>query len=195
MSRWENVESLFAMSNELKDHNKFMEIFTTPKNYLPQTEQEKIEFEEFSLVASSMAILIHIALADSVLKGEEREQVVTDLIYQLEQRPFEFSKLSEKFGKDEREIISKMFDKLANDYLEGLVDLDKIIDTICMIYQNNPEKKFYIIRLCYFCALSDYDFDDTERTAIKDIAAKLNVSTEDMNRIENEVKNEVIDVR
>jgi len=195
MSRWENIESLLAMSTELKDHDKFLEMFTTPKNYLPQTEQEKIEFEEFSLVASSMAILIHIALADSVLKGEEREQVVSDLIYQLEQRPYEFSKLSEKFGKNEREIISKLFDKLANDYLEGLVDLDKIIDTICMIYQNNMEKKFYIIRLCYFCAFSDYDFDDAERTAIKDIAAKLNVSTQDMNRIENEVRNEVIEVR
>jgi tellurite resistance protein len=195
MSRWENVESLFAMSTELKNHDKFLEIFTKPKNYLPQSEQEKIEFEEFSLVASSMAILIHIALADSVLKGEEREQIVTDLLYQLEQRPYEFSKLSEKFGKSEREIISKMFDKLANDYLEDLVDLDKIIDTICMIYQNNMEKKFYIIRLCYFCALSDYDFDDAERTAIKDIAAKLNISTDDMYRIENEVKQEVIVVR
>jgi len=194
MSRWENIESLFAISNKLKDHDEFLEIFSKPKNYLPQTEQEKIEFEEFSLVASSMAILIHIALADSVLKGEEREQIVSDLIFQLEQRPYEYSKLSEKFGSQEREIISKMFDKLANDYMEGTVDLDKIIDTICMIYQNNPEKKFYLIRLCYYCALSDYDFDDAERTAIKEIAVKLSVLPEDLKRIESEVKREVIHV-
>jgi len=49
--------------------------------------------------------------------------------------------------------------------------------------------------LCYYCALSDYDFDDSERTAIKDIAAKMNVSEEDMQRIEKEVKEEVINVQ
>lgn len=190
MPRWKNIESLFAISKEMHDQDKFLKIFTTPKNYLPKSDQEKKEFEEFSLVASSMAILIHIALADSVLKGEEREQIVSDLIFQLEQRPFEFSKLSEKFGKHERDIISNMFDKLANDYIEGKVDLKKIINVICMIYQHNPEKKFYLIRLCYYCALSDYDFDNTERTAIKEIAAKLDVSQADMLRIESEVKKE-----
>ena len=195
MPRWDNIESLFAISKELRDQDKFLQIFTKPKNYLPKSDQEKKEFEEFSLVASSMAILIHIALADSVLKGEEREQIISDLIYQLEQRPYEYSKLSEKFGQHEREIISNMFDKLANDYIEGILDLDKIIDVVCMIYQNNPEKKFYIIRLCYYCALSDYDFDNAERTAIKEIAEKLTVSNEDMLRIETEVKKEVVNVK
>lgn len=190
MARWkEGIEKLISFTSE-PDHS--LEDFFKPKNYLPQSDEEKKIFEEFSLVTSSMAILIHIAEADRVLKGEEKEQIINDMIFQLEQRPFEFSKLSEKFGNYEKEIILNIFDKILNDYKTGKLDLEKIVDVITLIYQNNPEKRYYLIRLCYYCALSDYDFDTAEKQAINSLAVKMKVPADELKRIEEEVKKEVL---
>lgn len=190
MARWKNsIEKIMSFTTE-PDHS--LEDFFEPKNYLPKTEEEKKIFDEFSLVTSSMAILIHIAKADRVLKGEEKEQIINDMIFQLEQRPYELSKLSEKFGKYEREIILNIFDKILDDYQNGKLDLEKIVDVICLIYQKNPEKRYYLIRLCYYCAYSDYDFDRSEKETILSLADKLQVPQEELKRIEKEVKEEVL---
>lgn len=191
MSRWrKGVEKIISLTSE---SDQSLEEFFKPKNYLPKTEEEKRIFEEFSLVTSSMAILIHVAKADRVLKGEEKEQIINDLIFQLEQRPYEYSKLSEKFGEYEREIIENIFEKILKDYHSGKLDLDKIVDVITLIYQNNPQKRYYLIRLCYYCALSDYDLDSSEKRAITALAGKMKVSPEEMSRIETEVKQEIME--
>ena len=193
MARWsKQIEKIIKLTSEVSSQEKFLEAFLKPRHYLPQTDKEKKEFDEFSLVTSSMALLIHIAKADKVIKGEERERIVSDLIYQLEQRPFEYDELAEKFGKYERDIISNMFDKLLNDYENSKLNLDEIIDIICMTYQNNPDKRYYLVRLCYYCALADFDFDKSEKTAIEEIAKKLKVDSDEMRRIEKEVREEVI---
>ena len=195
MARWsKQIGNILQLSSKTSDA-QFMESFYTIRNYLPKTEQEKEEFEEFSLVTSSMALLIHIAKADNVLKGEEHERIISDLIFQLEQRPYEYSNLSEKFGKYEREIITNMFEKLLKDYENGKIDLDEIIKIICMVYQNNSDKRHYLLRLCFYVALSDFDYDKAEQEAIKDIGTKLDISPEEMQKIEKEVRDEIINIK
>jgi len=193
MARWsKQVDIILKETSSYKSDGHFLDSFYKIRNYLPTNEQEKKEFEEFSLVTSSMAILIHIAAADGVLKGEERARIVEDLIFQLEQRPYEYNELAEKFGKFEREIINNMFDKLLEDYEGDLINLDEIIRIIKMVYQNNPEKRYYLIRLCCHVALADFDYDKKEQNVIKEIADKLDISPEDTERIENEIRNEII---
>ena len=191
MTRWQNgIDSVFFLT---KESNYSIEDFLKPKNYQPITDEEKHIFEEFSLVTSSMAILIHIAEADSILKSEEKEQIINDIIFQLEQRPYELNKLSEKFGKYEKEIILNIFDKMVADYQTNNLNLDKIVDDICLIYQNNPEKRYYLIRLCYYCALADNEMDKAEMAAIQNLAVKMKVPRDELNRIEKEVKQERLD--
>ncbi len=193
MARWsKQIDNVLKLSSTNKSDEKFIESFNRIRNHLPVNDQEKKEFDEFSLVTSSMAILIHIAKADGVLKGEEHERIIEDLIFQLEQRPYEYDELSEKFGKYEREIISNMFDKLLMDYEKDLIDLDEIIRIIKMIYQNNLEKRFYLIRLCFYVAFADSDYDKKEHNAIKEIANKLDLTPEDITKIEKETRDEVI---
>lgn len=186
MTRWEN--SIESMISGTMESNYSIEDFFKPKNYQPKTDAEKQIFEEFSLVTSSMAILINIAEADNIIKPEEKQQIINDIIYQLEQRPYELNKLSEKFGKYEKEIILNIFNKIVADYQANNLDLDKIIDDICLIYQNNPQKRYYLIRLCYYCALADNDIDEAEMDAIKNIAVKMQVPGDELKRIEKEVK-------
>jgi len=191
MTRWENsIESIISV---IKESNYSLEDFFKPKNYQPRTDEEKQIFEEFSLVTSSMAILIHIAEADNILKREEKEQIINDIIFQLEQRPYELSKLSEKFGKYEKEIILNIFDKMVEDYQADKLNLDKIVEDICLIYQNNPEKRYYLIRLCFYCALADNEMDKAEMAAIQNLAVKMKVPRDELNRIEKEVKLERLD--
>jgi len=192
MSRWsKQVGLVLQETSSYKSDGNFLESFYKVRNYLPANDQEKKEFEEFSLVTSSMAILIHIAEADGVLKAEERTKIVEDLIFQLEQRPYEYDKLSEKFGKYEIDIINNMFDKLVMDYELDQIDLDEIIRVINMVYQNNLEKRIYLLRLCYHVALADFDYDKKEQKVIKEIADKLNIPVKDAERIETEVRKEI----
>ena len=193
MARWsKQIDNVLKLSSTYKSDEKFMESFHKIRNHLPANDQEKKEFDEFSLVTSSMVILIHIAKADGVLKGEEHEKIIEDLIFQLEQRPYEYDELAEKFGKYEREIITNMFEKLSKDYEKNLINLDEIIRIIKMIYQNNPEKRYYLLRLCFHVALADFDYDKKEQDVIKEIAVKLELTPEDIARIEKETRNEVI---
>ncbi len=193
MARWsKQIDNVLKLSSTYKSDEKFMESFNKIRNHLPANDQEKKEFDEFSLVTSSMVILIHIAKADGVVKGEEHERIIEDLIFQLEQRPYEYDELSEKFGKYEREIITNMFEKLLKDYEKDLINLDEIIRIIKMIYQNNPEKRYYLLRLCFHVAFADFDYDKKEQDVIKEIAVKLELTPEDIARIEKETKDEVI---
>lgn len=186
MTRWHNgIDGITSVTKEPK-HS--IEEFFKQKNYQPQNEEEKQVFEEFSLINSSIAILIHIAKADQVITPQEKKQIINDIIMQMEQRPYEFIKLSEKFGTNEKEIILNIYDKILKDYKANKVNLDKIIDDLCLYYRNNPEKRYYLIRLCYSCAYSDNNFGEEEQNAIKDIAVKMDIPMEELTRIRREVK-------
>ncbi|MCD4818403.1 MAG: TerB family tellurite resistance protein [Candidatus Cloacimonetes bacterium] len=192
MSRWSvKIKEKIDVLSSFRESKHFLDSFYISKVYEPQTEQEKSEFDDFSLVTSSMALLIHIAKADKIVKQEEKERIISDLIYQLEQRPYEFGNLAEKFGATDRKIIETMFDKLLDDYEKKKIDLNEIIKIIELIYKNNIKKKYYIIRLCYYCAFSDNDLDIAEKEAISEIASKLKINTDQIERIEREVKLEL----
>ncbi len=189
MARWQNSMHKLNSDNHHPDHP--IEDFFKVKNYIPQTEEEKHILEEFSLVKSSLAILIHVANADRSISLEEKNQIISDLIFQIEQRPYEFEKLAEKFGSNEKEIIENMYDKMLEDYKEQKLNLGKIVDDICLMYKNNQEKRYYLIRLCYFAAMSDNVFDEAEKMAIRNLAKKMNLPDEEVKRIEQEVKEEI----
>ncbi len=189
MTRWQHSMHKLNSNNEHADHP--IDDFFKVKNYQPQTEEEKQIFEEFSLIKSSLAILIHVANADRAINPDEKAQIIRDIMFQMEQRPYEFDRLSEKFGSNEKEIIENMYDKILKDYQSNKVNLNKIIDDICLLYKNNDEKRFYLIRLCYFAALSDNVFDDAEQMAIRNLAEKMNIPSGELSRIEEEVKAEI----
>jgi uncharacterized tellurite resistance protein B-like protein len=191
MTRWsDTIDRMISLSAD-PIQDQYLEAFFQPRNYLPQTKEEEQVFEEFSLVTSSMAILIQIAKADKKISSKEKDRIIEDLIFQLEQRPYEYNRLSQKFGISEREIIQNIFDQIMNDYNNNELDLDQIIDVISMIYQNNPEKRYYLIRLCFYCAFSDENLSVEEKKAIREIAAKLKVPPAEIDRIEVEVIQEL----
>ncbi len=189
MSRWQNSINKLSSTTEHKDHA--LEDFFKPKNYQPVTDEEIQIFDEFSLIVSSMAILIYVANADKTIDQAEKEQIVNDMLFQMEQRPYEFSKLSKKFGDNEKEVILNIYDKLYAEYQTNKLNLDKILEEIYLLYQNNPEKRYYLIRLCFFSAMSDNVFDEAEKRAIHNIALSMDVATEELDRIEMEVKQEL----
>lgn len=191
MARWsEHLGDFLKLAGEGKDEH-LLDSFFINRSYEPVNEEERKEFEDFSLVMSCMALLIHIAKADKIMHPEERTRIINDLTYQLEQRPFEYDNLKEKFGNSDREIIVNIYNRMLVDHEKGNLDLDKIIKVIDMIYQNNPEKRYYILRLCYYCALSDSYYDETEDKVIKEISQKLKIEETARARIEKEVRNEM----
>ncbi|MBI9032387.1 TerB family tellurite resistance protein [bacterium] len=189
MSRWQN--SIHKLSSTTEHKDRELEDFFKPKNYQPVTDEEIQIFDEFSLIVSSMAILIYVANADKTIDQAEKEQIVNDMLFQMEQRPYEFSKLSKKFGDNEKEVILNIYDKLYAEYQTNKLNLDKILEEIYLLYQNNPEKRYYLIRLCFFSAMSDNVFDEAEKRAIHNIALSMDVATEELDRIEMEVKQEL----
>lgn len=192
MSRWKPIlDTINGITSRGIDSDNFMDSFSKKRNYEAQTKEEQAIMDEFSLVTSSMIILIHIAKADTIMHPEERKQIIDDLIFQFEQRPYEYHSLSIKFGKTEREIITNMYNIFLTDYENKKLDIQKILDKINLIFQNNLEKRIYIIRLCYYCALSDSHYEESEDIRIKDIAAKLKVPESELARIEKEVKEDL----
>jgi tellurite resistance protein len=190
MARWNN--GINKITSFTEEGNKSLDNFFISKNFTPETENEKQIFSEFSLIKSSLAILIHVATADQDVNSKEKNQIINDLIFQLEQRPYEFNKLSEKFGTNEKEIINNLYDQILGDYKADKLNLEKIINNICVYYQKNPEKRYYLLRLSYYCALSDRAFSEAEQKAIKDLATKMQVPADELKRIESEVNQEVL---
>lgn len=189
MARWKSgIESINAVANKSKNS---IEDFFEVKNYQPRNEEEEQVFEEFSLVVNSMAILIYIAKVDKIPNREEKEQIVNHITFQLQQRPYEFDRLSEKFGSSEKEIILNIYDEILKNYKANKLSLDDIIEDICLVYKNNPEKGYYLIRLSYFVALADHDLNKVEKDAIQSIADKMQISRDELKRIEKEVTLEV----
>lgn len=189
MRRWK--QGIGKIDRVTKESGHSIEDFFEEKNYEPKTEQEKQVFEEFSLITSTMAILIHVARADKMISEKEKERIIDNMTFQLEERPYEFVKLSEKFGTGEKGLILNIYDQILRDYQTDKIKLDKIISDICLIYQNNPEKRHYLIRLAYYVALSEDKVNKAEREAIEKIALRMKVPSNELKRIEAEVKLEL----
>ncbi len=191
MARWSKKLGEFLKLADTQKDTHMLDSFFINHSYQPENEAEKIEFEDFSLVTSCMALLIHIAKADKIMHPEERTRIISDLTYQLEQRPFEYETLKEKFGTSDREIIVNIYNRMLVDHEKDKLNLDKIIQVIDMIYKNNLEKRYYILRLCYYCALSDSYYDESEEKVIKEISSKLEIDEKERMRIEAEVRSEM----
>jgi len=192
MSRWSpQISHIIKMAGQQTDDKHLLDTFFIKRTYEPKTEQEKKDFEEFSLVTSSMSLMIHIAKADKIMHPEERMRIIEDLTYQLEQRPYEYDNLSEKFGKSEKEIILNMYNQLVDDYDKKKIDLEEIIKVINLIYQNNLKKRLYVLRLCYYCAMSDSYYEESEKKVITEIASKLRIPVRERKRIESEIIDEM----
>jgi tellurite resistance protein len=192
MARWsKRIESNFFVAGEEQTDEHLLKTFFVTRNYIPQNEQERHELEEFSLIASAMALMIHVAQADKIVKPEEKERIISGMIFQLQQRVHEYKKLAREFGTTDKRIIGNLFDKLLADYENGRMHVDETIDIVNMVFQNNPYSRYFLIRLCYYCALADKQFDEREKADIDDFATRLQVAPAEQERIAREVQVEL----
>lgn len=190
MSRWTNkIENSISLASHEKHNQDFLNAFFESAAYIPHNEQEEQELEEFSLVLSSMSLLIYVAMADGDISEIEKQRIVKDLIFQLNQRPLEYQKLAE-FGKYEKEIILNIYDKLLLK-ISQKSDIKKICDVISMVYANNLAKRIYLIRLCYYCCYSDGRIKQVELDRIEEVCELLKVGRQDRIRVHQEVSNEL----
>ncbi|HCX73368.1 MAG TPA: hypothetical protein DHM37_06610 [Candidatus Cloacimonas sp.] len=193
MSRWtKKIENSVKLAGKEQDRSDFLNAFFESEAYVPKNQEEEKELEEFSLVLHSMALLIYIAKANRVIEPEVKQQIIEDLTFQLHQRPpREYQKLKDEFGTYEKEIISNIFDTILAEYEEGKVDVNKIIKAINIVYKNNLEKRYYILRLCYYCAYSDNYLDKEEANRIAEVAKKLKIGDDVRQAVEEEVIDEL----
>jgi uncharacterized tellurite resistance protein B-like protein len=191
MARWsDQIEKNVKEKYDAKEH--LLRTFFVSRVYEPQTEREQQEFEEFSLISNAMALMIYIAESDKVVKPGEKQRIIDELTYQLQYRPDkEYKKLSDEFGEKDQKIIEHLYDKLLEQYEEGKLDLDETLRLINMVYKNNPKKRFYLLRLCYYCAFSDKNLKESEKEAIDEVAEKLHIEDSERDRIKEEVKEEI----
>jgi uncharacterized tellurite resistance protein B-like protein len=176
----------FAIEKTRKDG--FLEDFYEKRVFEPENEQEQREYEEFSFVTSSMALAVYVALGDGDISKQEKENIIKELVFQLEHRYEEFTELSEEMGSNDREIINSLFEKLRDDMQSGNQDIDNTVRVINMIYENNPYKRNYLLRLCYMVGFSDANENEQKNERIKEIAHKMQIEQEDIDRIRKEVK-------
>jgi uncharacterized tellurite resistance protein B-like protein len=193
MPRWtKKIENSVKLACKEQDRSDFLNAFFESEVYIPHNEVEEKEFEEFSLVLNSMALLIYVAKANKIIEPEVKQQIIEDLTFQLHQRPpREYQKLKSEFGTYEKEIISNIFDKIVKEYEEGKIDINKTIQAINLVYKHNLEKRYYLLRLCYYCAYSDNYLDKEEANRIAEIAQKLKVGDDIRQAVEEEVIDEL----
>jgi len=191
MARWtKKIENSISLASREMHNQDFMEAFFDSEVYIPHNEQEEEEFGEFSLVVSSMSILLYVAMADNEISKLEKDRIISDLIYQLSQRPLEFAKLSD-FGQYENLIISNVYDKILKDLQAGNTDIDNVIRIIDMVYRNNPAKRLYLLRLCFYCAYADGHLGASEHDRVIEVGKKLGIPKIEICRVNQEVTSEL----
>jgi hypothetical protein len=176
----------FAIQKTRKDG--FLEDFYEKRVFEPENEQEQREFEEFSFVSSSMALAVYVALGDGDISKQEKDNIIKELVFQLEHRYDEFTELSEEMGSNDKEIINSLFEKFKDDMQSGSLEIDNTVRVINMIFENNPYKKNYLLRLCYMVGFSDLKENEQKNARIKEIARKMEIDQEEIDRIRKEVK-------
>ncbi len=191
MSKWSITIDDYLKETDPNTKEHSLETFFINKTYIPETDEEKKTFEEFSLVSSSMALTLVLAKSKGFISPAVKKEIITELVFQLHQRPLEYERYKSVYGKSEEEIISHLFDKLLADFETQNVDIDHQIDMINLVYKNNPQKRFYVIRLLFFVAFADHVFQFDEASIINRFADKLNVDKTEVERIKNEVIKEI----
>ncbi len=191
MARWQTLEGSILHTTQEGSQEHFLKDFFENKAFIPKTKREKQEYEDFSFVSSAMALLIYVAQSDGVVDTEEKDMIMKELKFQLDQRHFEYETLAEEIGPDEMKILNHLFEQFKTEIAKKSCDLDEIIRVINMIYKKNPYKRMFLVRLCYYVAYADKKFSKEEFDTIEKVAKKLNVTATDSNRIEQEVRKEL----
>ncbi len=192
MKRWSEklgVSVNFALENVKED--TFLENFFTNRAYIPQTEEDKKEFQDFSFVSSAMALAIFVAAADGDINELEEERIVKEMLFQLEQYHKEYEVLSEKFSASDKIIITSLFEKFKSEILSEVFDIKTVINLINKIYALNPYKKNYLLRLSYIVAFTDSRDTNAEMKRVDEIAGLLQVDSKEQERIKKETLIEV----
>jgi len=191
MARWQTLEGSILHTTQEGSQEYFLKDFFENKAFIPKTKREKQEYEDFSFVSSAMALLIYVAKSDGLVDKEEKDMIMKELKFQLNQRHFEYETLAEEIGPNEMKILNHLFDHFQTEIDEKKCDLDEIIRIINMIYQKNPYKRMFLVRLCYYVAYADKKFSEKEFDTIKKVTKELHITQEDSNRIEQEVRKDL----
>jgi len=101
MARWQTLEGSILHTTQEGSQEYFLKDFFENKAFIPKTKREKQEYEDFSFVSSAMALLIYVAQSDGVVDTEEKDMIMKELKFQLDQRHFEYETLAEEIGPDE----------------------------------------------------------------------------------------------
>ena len=192
MVRWsKTLEGSIYKASHASSEEHFLKSFFENRAFIPQTDKEKQEYEDFSFVTSAMALLVYVAKADGIIDTVERDTIMNELMFQLEHRHFEYEVLKQEFGPNEKEILEKLFQRFQEELENNVCDLDEIIRIIDMIYKKNPYKRNLLLRLCYYVAYADKKFTKEEIIAIQEFSKKLLIEEKDRDRIEVEVKSDM----
>ncbi|MCK5687098.1 TerB family tellurite resistance protein [bacterium] len=188
-----DIASAVNIDGEYDTIENIMGSFYIMRNNLPENKIESRIFEDFSLIISSMTLMIHIAMADKTLSDSEQKRIESDMYYQITTgRKSEYKYLSQAFGKYEDEIIRNLFNCITKQYNTGRMNIEKIIDSINLIYRNNIRKRYYFIRICFFCAYADGDYSESEKIEILKISDKLELDLQKVEEIREQVMEEFL---
>jgi len=168
----------------------FLENFFETRTFEPRNEQEQEEYDDFSFISTALSLAVYVSLADKEVSLKEKDRIISEMIFQIEQHPHEYACLSEKFGSNDKEIVNSLFEKYKDEILSDNFDLDNNIRIIKMIYQNNPYKKYFLLRFCYIIGFTDSKDVNRELEVINQIAHKLHIPDVERDRIKKEVMKE-----
>ncbi len=191
MSRWSKYigNSVNFAVEKTKDEG-FLESFFESRTFEPKNEQEAKEYEDFCFVSSALSLAVYVSLGDQEVSEKEKERIVNEMIYQLEQRQHEHSALSEKFGSADKEIINTLFERFKDEIQSDNYDLDNNLRIINMVYRKNPYKRYFLLRLCFMIGYTDSRNIDQKLKIINNIAKKLHIDDRERERIKKEVATE-----
>ncbi|HOE91128.1 MAG TPA: TerB family tellurite resistance protein [Candidatus Cloacimonadota bacterium] len=186
-----SIDHYLEESTKKDNKENILATFFQKKNYEPKTDTEKLIIENFSFIAAAMSLLIHITMKKGHILEQEKNEIISRLVFQLRQRPFERANYSEDYGKAELNIVSNLYDKLLDEYENNRMDIEDQIDLINFVYQNNQQKRFFIVRLFFYIAFADRTLEIIELDTINMLAKSLSVDDEDIKRIKAEVIEEL----
>lgn len=192
MQTWTKmIENSLRLAGREVNKEHLLERFFESHAAIPRNAQEEQDFAEFSLVSCSMALLIHVAKANRILPPEMKKQILDDLIFQLHQRPSHEIERLRDYGFEEQDIILNLYNTMLEEYNQGALDVSGSVRAINLVYRNNPEKRNYLLRLCYYCAYADGVFTDEEASRINQIAHELHITQTDQKSIHQEAAAEM----
>lgn len=189
MARWsKSLGNSVNFAAEKMSGDGFLKDFFEKRIFVPSNEEEQREYDEFCFVSSAMSLAVYVSLADGETTPSEKERIVTEMILQLAQRRHEYEELSGEYGSSDKVIIDSLFERIREEMLAGTYKLDEVIRVINMLFERNPFKKNYLLRLSYIVGYADKTLNESTRKTIEDIAQRLGIEESERERIRKEVK-------